>query len=115
MGAAKNKRSSTSSSSKPDAKKAKKSEAGGLKIEVSLAKSWKEKDNVSGWLMSEKLDGMRCVWDGKATLWTRNGNEVYAPKSFVNSLPRGIALDGELFMGRGMCVMKRVSLLSLHN
>ena len=31
---------------------------------VALAKEWKGQD-PSGMLMSEKLDGMRCFWDGK--------------------------------------------------
>ena len=51
--------------------------------------------------MSEKLDGMRCVWDGVSKLWTRSGNEIYAPAFFTHALPVGTVLDGELFLGRG--------------
>ena len=29
--------------------------------------------NITGWMMSEKLDGIRGVWDGKH-LYTKNGN-----------------------------------------
>jgi DNA ligase-1 len=32
----------------------------------------------TGWLMSEKLDGVRCYWNGK-NMYTRNGNKIYAP------------------------------------
>jgi DNA ligase-1 len=49
--------------------------------------------------MSEKLDGVRAYWDGKRLI-TRNGNVIYAPDWFLDTLP-SIALDGELFAGRG--------------
>lgn len=53
-----------------------------------------------GWLMSEKLDGVRAMWDGKQFI-SRNGNAFHAPKWFTDQMP-DIALDGELFIGRGM-------------
>lgn len=49
--------------------------------------------------VSEKLDGVRCYWDGEK-LFTRSGNEIHAPPWFTNNLPSK-ALDGELWMGRG--------------
>jgi DNA ligase 1 len=52
-----------------------------------------------GWLMSEKLDGVRCYWNGKK-MYSRNGNEFFPPKWFSDSLPKDIALDGELFTKR---------------
>jgi DNA ligase-1 len=52
------------------------------------------------WWMSEKLDGLRAVWDGK-TFLSRTGNKFYAPKEFVEDFPSDIVLDGELFCGRG--------------
>jgi len=54
----------------------------------------------AGWLMSEKLDGVRALWDGKQFI-SRNGNVFHAPAWFTAQLP-SVALDGELFMGRGM-------------
>jgi DNA ligase-1 len=48
--------------------------------------------------MSEKLDGVRCYWDGKA-MYTRNGNPFYPPDFFKKELP-DMALDGELWTGR---------------
>lgn len=55
--------------------------------------------NPKGWLMSEKLDGVRAVWDG-SELRTRNGNLIPAPQWFLAALP-ATALDGELHAGRG--------------
>lgn len=61
-----------------------------------LAKSYEpEKHDPSGWLMSEKLDGVRCYWNG-SKMYTRNGNSFYAPKEWQDKLPK-IALDGELW------------------
>lgn len=53
----------------------------------------------SGWLVSEKLDGVRAVWDGER-LRFRSGRPVAAPAWFLARLPR-TPLDGELWMGRG--------------
>lgn len=59
-----------------------------------------EKHDVTGWLMSEKMDGVRAGWDGK-TFYSRNGNIFNAPKWFCDAMPANIRLDGELFSGRG--------------
>ena len=68
---------------------------------VALAQSFGDASaDPTGWLLSEKLDGMRCCYDGEK-LWTRQGNEVYAPPSLLARLPAGVALDGELWLGRG--------------
>jgi len=56
-------------------------------------------EDVSGWLMSEKLDGCRAFWDG-SQMWTRGGNVVALPDVMVAALPVGVAMDGELFAGR---------------
>ena len=65
-----------------------------------LAKTWDESIDPTGWWISEKYDGMRGFWDGKA-LWTRGGKPIHAPEYFLAELPKGIALDGELWLGRG--------------
>ena len=52
--------------------------------------------NPKGWLISEKLDGVRAYWDGR-TLWSRYGNRLKPPQWFLSKLPNDIALDGELF------------------
>ena len=52
-----------------------------------------------GWYASEKFDGYRAIWDGK-DFRSRTGKVFAAPEWFKSWLPSGIALDGELFMGR---------------
>lgn len=53
---------------------------------------------INNWLMSEKLDGIRAYWDGKS-LYTKNGNKIFAPTSFTNNFPP-FELDGELWSKR---------------
>lgn len=65
-----------------------------------LADVWNSSIDPTGWWMSEKYDGLRGYWDGQ-TLWTRKGQVVHAPGYFLAELPRGLALDGELWIGRG--------------
>jgi DNA ligase-1 len=91
-----------------------------------------DKHDPVGMLMSEKLDGSRCWWDGGVTrgqpttsvpwaniydkdgvsfkkkikpvatgLWTRYGNPMMAPDWFLDALPRGVSLDGEVYAGHG--------------
>ena len=92
-----------------------------------LAHEYKsEKHGISGWFVSEKLDGMRCFWDGGITrglpktevpwanndaderylvepiatgLWSRLGNVIHAPDWWLDALPP-MLLDGELFTKR---------------
>ena len=56
-------------------------------------------DPADYWV-SEKLDGVRALWDGRQ-LYFRSGRPVHAPDWFVRGLPAGQALDGELWLGRG--------------
>lgn len=63
-----------------------------------LAEHYRGGIDVSRYWISEKLDGVRAVWDGK-TLQFRSGNPVPAPKWFIDVLPRQ-PLDGELWLGR---------------
>lgn len=66
-----------------------------------LAHSWNaEQHQPHEFLMSEKLDGMRALWNGKQ-LVSRQGNPIEAPDFFIEGLPENMALDGELFAGRG--------------
>ncbi len=75
-----------------------------LPIPFQLAARWSSglDRDVSGWICSEKLDGVRAMWNGKGQLLSRGGLVLPAPKSFVEKLPRGIILDGELWIDRGM-------------
>ncbi|PQO34998.1 DNA ligase [Bremerella cremea] len=63
-----------------------------------LAQSWDNAMDLSGWWMSEKLDGVRAYWDGKQFL-SRQGNIYHAPDWFVEGLP-ATPLDGELWIDR---------------
>jgi DNA ligase-1 len=56
--------------------------------------------DVSGWLASEKFEGCRAIWTGSELLG-RAGRRFHAPASFIADLPEGVALDGELWAGRG--------------
>lgn len=64
-----------------------------------LAHTWDPSVDPTGMWMSEKLDGVRAWWDG-TTFWSRLGNEYLAPKWFTDTLPPGVVLDGELWIGR---------------
>lgn len=65
-----------------------------------LAKNYDpEKNDPKGWYMSEKLDGVRCYWNGSA-MYTRNGHLFYPPDFFKKELPKDLCLDGELWTGR---------------
>lgn len=55
--------------------------------------------DVKGWLISEKLDGIRAYWDGK-NLLSRQNKIINAPISFTKDLPP-FELDGELWSKRG--------------
>jgi ATP-dependent DNA ligase len=51
--------------------------------------------NPTGWIMTEKFDGMRLYWDG-SQFFTRQGNIVKIPEKIRSQLPE-TALDGELW------------------
>src|SRR5688572_16394755 len=63
-----------------------------------LAERWDNVQDLTGWWMSEKLDGVRAYWDGKMFL-SRLGNQFHAPDWFCAQLPSE-PLDGELWVGR---------------
>mgnify|MGYP003633437312 FL=1 len=67
--------------------------------DILLLKTYDPSHDVTGWLMSEKLDGMRAIWDGH-TLKSRQGNIISAPQWFIDGLPP-FAIDGELWTKRG--------------
>ena len=67
-------------------------------IDPLLAKVYKQ-ENVSEWWVSEKLDGVRAIWNGKK-LHFRSGKLISAPDWFIENFPEQL-MDGELWMGRG--------------
>ena len=66
---------------------------------VLLAQIYQQGVEVPQYLVSEKLDGVRAIWDGKV-LKTRAGNVIAAPVWFTSTLP-ATPLDGELWMAHG--------------
>jgi DNA ligase 1 len=72
---------------------------------------YREQADVTGWLMSEKLDGVRGYWDGKQLL-SKNGNVFHPPAEFTGGLPP-FPVEGEIWGGRGsfeqtVAVVKRL-------
>lgn len=63
-----------------------------------LAKNYSNQD-PTGWWISEKLDGVRCYWNG-ASFISRQGHAYDVPSFFVDGLPNDVSLDGELWVGR---------------
>lgn len=86
------------------------------------------KHDIRGWYASIKYDGVRAFWDGGVSrgmtkrqvpwantqkderfvvppmatgLWSRYGNVIHAPDYFLDALPKGVLLDGELYLERG--------------
>lgn len=68
-------------------------------VSVPLARNAPAGLDPTGYLVSEKLDGVRAVWDG-SSLRFRSGRAIAAPAWFTAKLP-ATALDGELWLGRG--------------
>ena len=64
-----------------------------------LAREWPADADPAGFLVSEKLDGVRALWDGQS-LRFRSGRSIAAPAWFTTRLPAQ-PLDGELWLGRG--------------
>ncbi|MDD0824082.1 DNA ligase [Mannheimia sp. AT1] len=59
-----------------------------------LLGQYKDQD-LTGWVMSEKLDGVRGFWDG-SQLISRQGYPFNPPDYFIQHFPP-FAIDGELF------------------
>jgi DNA ligase-1 len=67
--------------------------------EVLLAREADPDIDPAGYLVSEKFDGVRALWDGKV-LRFRSGRQVNVPAWFTASWPAQ-SLDGELWLARG--------------
>lgn len=77
-----------------------------------LAETWDADIDVTGWWLSEKLDGVRALWDGRQFL-SRQGNVFHAPAWFTASLPEA-SLDGELWLAR-KAFQRTVSIVRRHD
>jgi DNA ligase-1 len=68
-------------------------------LQLPLAQEAPADVDPTGHLVSEKYDGARALWDGHL-LRFRSGLRIAAPAWFTARLP-AVALDGELWLGRG--------------
>ncbi|OGQ95095.1 MAG: DNA ligase [Deltaproteobacteria bacterium RIFOXYD12_FULL_57_12] len=76
--------------------------AGAAALDLMLPQVYEEHLDVSGWLVSEKLDGVRGYWDGKR-LMSKNGIPFYPPAEFIENFP-DFPLEGEIWGGRSTFV-----------
>ena len=76
-----------------------------------LAREYQQQD-VRGWAMSEKLDGVRAFWDARQLL-SRNGYAFTPPPDFTRDFPP-FAVDGELYSGRGQFEQISAAVRSSH-
>src|SRR5690554_4407467 len=72
--------------------------AGDTPLPPMLADRYHEGIDPAPYWVSEKYDGVRARWDGRA-LMLRGGGVIAAPDWFTAALPAE-TLDGELWMGR---------------
>jgi DNA ligase-1 len=68
------------------------------KPDLFLLKTYKDNQNVVGWAMSEKLDGIRGFWNGKQLI-SKTGKLIHTPNWFTKNYPP-FAIDGELWTKR---------------
>ena len=66
--------------------------------QIQLANLYNSNIDISKYLVSEKLDGVRGYWDGEK-MFSRKGNEIFVPSWFVKNFPH-VAMDGELWIYR---------------
>ena len=68
---------------------------------MKIPKKLQDYDPPIGWMMSEKLDGYRAIYNPELQEFESRQNKLYnSPLWFKQFLPK-IYLDGELFAGRG--------------
>ncbi len=67
-------------------------------LDILLPGVYEDDIDVSGWLMSEKLDGVRGYWDGEKLL-SKKGIPFIPPAEFIINFP-GFAIEGEIWGGR---------------
>jgi len=63
-----------------------------------LASVYSGEREIQEYWVSEKLDGVRGHWDGKA-LWSRGGHRISTPVWFTEGWP-SMAMDGEIWIAR---------------
>lgn len=69
------------------------------KPQLQLANIYQQPDNIQDYYVSEKLDGIRGFWNGKALI-SRGGHIINSPPFFTKDWPM-TPMDGELWLTRG--------------
>ena len=77
-----------------------------------LPQVYRPEVDIKGWWMSEKLDGVRAYWDGKA-LYSKNGVVFSPPPEFTAGFPP-FPLEGELWGGRATFARTVSTVLQQH-
>lgn len=78
-----------------------------IKLNDKLSKQLNISEPPIGWWASGKWDGIRALWDGEKIISRGSGVGkpkvyTYVPEWFKLILPPGVALDGEIWIGRGL-------------
>ena len=81
-----------------------------IKLNDKLSTLLKIPEPPIGWYISEKYDGIRAIWDGEKFISRGQKVFTYVPDYFVELMPPGIALDGEIWISRNN--FKEVSRIS---
>ena len=67
-------------------------------LDILLPMVFQDDIDITNWLMSEKLDGVRGYWNAKKLL-SKNGIPFNPPEAFIKNFP-DFAVEGELWGGR---------------
>ena len=70
--------------------------ADAVALEIMLPQIYEDNMDISGWLVSEKLDGVRGYWDGK-TLMSKNGIPFNPPAEFLENFLADDPGNGRFF------------------
>lgn len=81
-----------------------------VKLNDKLSTLLKIKEPPIGWYVSEKYDGIRAIWDGEKFISRGQKVFTYVPDYFIELMPPGVALDGEIWISRNN--FKEVSRIS---
>jgi DNA ligase 1 len=78
-----------------------------IKLQPKILKEYSINNPPNGWYVSEKWDGIRAIWDGEKFVSRGSGVGkpkvyTYVPEWFKRCMPPGIAMDGEMWIGRGL-------------
>lgn len=70
-----------------------------LPLEKNPDEEYFNKNRLHGnWYLSEKYDGIRAVWTGSKLITRAKREFAWVPKWFLDKLPKGFPLDGELII-----------------